>query len=291
MSPKKLLWVLPVLLTACGRGNNTSEHNSNPAATSANSSISDTVAEKSLALNSPERKVIRTADLRCKVQNVYTATTKLEQMVKATGGIVQESHIFNDATATKTAWYTQDSVRELQTYTCNATLTLRIPTQYLDSVINAIPGMVSFIDNRTVKQSDVTYQYLNNELKNLAVNMHIIAPIKGKQQLAARQYEDSKEEQQIDRKVENLLLMDNVSYATLTVALSQPEQVFAQTIVNVAHATRTPLILQCKAALYNGWEMTMSFIIVLVNIWPLLILLALWIVYRKRWSRLLVIRK
>ena len=40
------------------------------------------------SLTSPSRKMIRTADLRCRVDDVFAATTQLEDLVKASGGIV-----------------------------------------------------------------------------------------------------------------------------------------------------------------------------------------------------------
>lgn len=286
MSAKKLLLLLPVIaLAACANGS----HGNHYEAT-ADSTASTQVADESTASSIPAaktdaiipgHKVIRTADLQCKVPNVFNATTKLEQLVRSVGGIVQESQISNRNTEIKTAYYKPDSLKQLQTYTTTSFITLRVPSIYLDSVVNAIPAMANFIDSRTLKQSDVTYQYLANELKNqsgdntqtTAQALHLAK--KSREPIEVQQYNDSRQEEKIGRKIENMQLMDSVSYATFTVAFSQPGQVYTQIIVNAAYVTATPFMLQCKAALNNGWDIVKAIAVAFLTIWPLLLVAAL----------------
>jgi hypothetical protein len=141
-------------------------------------------------------------------------------------------------------------------------------------VINAIPGLTSFIDARTLKQSDVTYKYLTNELKNQVGSSNTAARVKqGKAAIEAQEYDDNKTEQKIDRKVENLQMLDDVNYASVTVALSQSEQVVVQTVVNTDYLSRPTFGTQCRSALYTGWEFVRVLAVLLIRIWPLLILL------------------
>ena len=170
MSAKKLLLLLPVLsLMACANGDRGTRYAATANSTSVQSeegSTSPAVPAANTSAIIPGHKIIRTADLQCKVPNVFNATTRLEQLVRSVGGIVQESQLSNRNTEIKTAYYKPDSLKQLQTYTTTSFITLRVPYMYLDSVVNAIPAMANFIDSRTLKQSDVTYQYLANELKN-----------------------------------------------------------------------------------------------------------------------------
>ncbi len=278
MSSKKLLWLLPLFsLAACnGVGNREYTKSSAPSANAIiETSDSTAVPAANAPINSPARKVIHTADFHCKVKNVFTATTKLEQLVKSVGGVVQESHMDNSDMETNTCYYTADSLRQTMTYKTTAQLSLRVPSFYLDSVINAIPGLTSFIDSRTLKQSDVTYKYLTNELKNqVGGNNNASKTKKSKMTAEAQEYDNDRTEQKIDRKVENMQLQDDINYATVTVTLSQTEQVMVQNIVNTDYYSRPPFGMQCRAALSSGWEFVMGFSILLLRIWPLMLLLA-----------------
>jgi hypothetical protein len=177
----------------------------------------------------------------------------------------------------KTMYYKPDSNRQILTYTTSASIILRVPALYLDSVVAAIPGMVSFIQSRVLRQSDQTYTYLSNQLnaendeKSADDAADLLKEKKRRDGLEVQQYRDNKRESKIDRQLQNLTLMDNVNYATVTVALIQPQQVFMQTVVNTDFITRTPIGIQFKTALNNGWEGIVAFFIWLVNIWPFLI--------------------
>ena len=288
MSSKKLLWLLPLcMLAACSQGGRPENDKSVSAATESAKTDSVNVSSVAPPINSPDRKIIHTADFHCMVKDVFTATTKLEQMVKLFGGIVQESHMDNSGYDTRTSYYTTDSLRETRIYTTTSFLTLRVPAANLDSVVNAIPALTTFIDSRTLRQSDVTYQYLANVLKNhgdnnLATDRALQLARKSHEPIEVEEYEDRKRDQNTSRKIENLNLADNVAYATLTVAFSQPQQVFVQTIVNPQYSAGTPFSVQCQAAVANGSAAVRAFAVFLITIWPLLLLLLIaGIIFRK----------
>jgi len=299
MSTTKLFLLAPaILLASCGGGN----YESYPASAAAGEGSVQTdsaVNATGVPLNSPERKVIRTADFRCKVTNVFTATTDLEHMVKGVGGIVQDSHIENVTSDTHSSYYTEDSLRQTQTYTTTATLTLRVPVQYLDSILDAIPGMTRFVDARTVKQNDVTYRYMANELKNRvgndnkATNRAMELAKKSNEPIVVQAYQDDREEKRIDRRLENLQLVDDVTYATVTIALSQPEQVYSQVVIDPSYYNDIPFSLKCRQALLSGWSFFKEFFIGLINIWPLIILGSIvWLVLRRvKFGRYAIVRK
>ena len=288
---KKLLWLVPLFAAAaCSNGGANREYNK----ATADSSATVSAAAPAIATvppNPAEHKIKRTADFHCKVQNVFSAVTTLEQLVKANSGSVQESHIENSNSEIKTAYYKPDSLRQTQTYTTTALLTLKVPSERLDSIINAIPRLTTFLESRTLTQSDVTYQYMANELKGESNTSHTTAAAlrlarKSKDAIDAGQYEIGQRDQQIDRKIANLQLADDVVYATVTVAFSQPEQVFVQTIVNPEHVTRIPFYARCQAAINSGSGLISAITIALIRVWPLLLLsAAAWIIFHKMRGR------
>jgi hypothetical protein len=236
--------------------------------------------------------MVRTADFKCKVQNVFESMTALERMMQQLNGIVQESHLNNEGYESRRHYYSQDSLIETRTYTTTGTLTLRIPYKYLDSVTNAIPRLSSFIESRTLRQEDMSLKYLGNEMKNQIADANDITD-QAKQQskkssetIGVQEYADRKNGEQISRKLENLALLEQVEYATLTVAFVQPEHVYIETLADPGALTRVPVMHRLAAAIRNGGSAVVSLFVAVVSIWPLLIVvITAWVIWVRRRSK------
>lgn len=85
------------------------------------------------SLNAASRKRVRTADVRCRVRNVFAATAILEQTVNRMNGVIVESSLGNDFGTQTDLAYSADSLRRMQLYTPTANLTLRVPTAQPES--------------------------------------------------------------------------------------------------------------------------------------------------------------
>ena len=281
MSTKKLWWLLPLAcLAACSNGANHEQNDRQ----NAESVTTDSVA---MPLNSPERKIIHTADFRCEVANVLTAVDTLERAVTSAGGVVQESRVENNTDMAKEVYYKSDSLKKMHTYTTTAMLTLRVPVAALDSVVHSIPAMVSFIDSRTLKQSDVTADYTANKLqietgtKVYTAEKATKLAKKAEDLVAVQQYEDENTAQYINRKIEHMRLLDEVNYATLTIALAQPPQVYVQVVSNPDFITAVPFTTQLGEAVREGVTMLEGLFVGLVTIWPFILLgLVTWAGYK-----------
>jgi len=128
MSHKKIWAILPLALLCACSSKYSGSADSTPAPTAkANNTVSADSVNFSTDITSPSRKIIRTAYFHCRVDNVYTATSKLEDMVKATGGIVQESKMETTMGEQKTLNYKPDSLKHVQVYQTTSNLTLRVP--------------------------------------------------------------------------------------------------------------------------------------------------------------------
>ncbi len=285
MSTKKLWWLLPLAcLAACSNGANHENANRQ----SVEKAMADSTA---IPLNSSERKIIRTADFKCEVANVMTAVNALERMVTDAGGAVEESKVENTAGNEGEAYYKVDSLKKYHTYTTTATLTLRVPVAVLDSVIRNVPAMVNFIDARTLKESDVTADYTANRLKAetgtkvYSAEKAVKLAKKAEDLVAIQQYEDENVTQLINRKLENMRLLDEVNYATLTIALSQPPQVFVQIIADPAYVASVPFTTQLGEALRSGGNLLGDLFVGLISVWPLLVIGSFFLIYYLRFKR------
>lgn len=276
MSSSRILWLMPLfLLASCAHSNNGDNYAIEKAENDTNDSVMLNMA--TAPLSSQKRKIIHTADFTCTVSDVFAATEKLEHIVRASSGIVQESHIINHSSETKRSYYSTDSLRETNTYTTTASLTLRVPANCIDSVVALLPSMCTFIQSRVLKQNDVTHRYIANILKNRSENVsstHLTIQTARNRDDATRTelYDVYGKERKIDRQIENLDLDDNISFATLTVEFTQPEAVHSQIIINTDHITKTPFVLQSKAAFNSGWELIKSLMILFLKTWPVIVL-------------------
>jgi len=286
-----LLSAAVLLLGSCGNGN--SDQSTVSEAAAANdylaSADSTSFAAGLQSLSSPSRKFIRTADVRARVTDVYSATTQLETLTLLLGGIIQESKLSNEVASAKTIYYKPDSNLQTQTYTTTAHLTLRVPAAKLDTVLKVIPALSAFVDYRTLNQSDVTLNYLGNALRNAAMgnssNAAALAS-KTKDAIQAAEYADQKAEEEITRKVENLHLLDEVNYATIIVAFYQPMQVSSVVTVNPEHVTAPPYGAELLQAFKAGLSFLRALSVFVLQLWAVWLLLGLGLyIYRRERRR------
>ena len=293
MKPQTKLLALFGLLLAAGCSQNQKEFSASSETAPQQAEVAndrDVAAAGSLALDAPDRKIIHTADISLQVKNVLEATESIEEKAKQLGGIVEHSSFNNENVSTTTRPYTKDSLQEVHIYRSVATLTLRVPDGKRDSLINALPAMASFVHSRTLGQDDVTYEYMGNELKNKAsdtIKKQAIKKAKSTDDVLkshgankGNAYDD------IDRNLYNFELMDKVNYATVTVALHQPEQAYMQAIINMDHFTRPSFSTAAANAFNTGGWLFRQLMIGLIALWPLWLVVAIIIAFRKSLPRL-----
>ncbi|GAA3955453.1 hypothetical protein GCM10022209_61270 [Chitinophaga oryziterrae] len=219
------------------------------------------------------------------MNNVFRAASTLEHIVTSIDGVIVESTMQNDFGVSKEIPYSADSLKRIQLYSPTANLTLRVPAAKLDSVVESLTAMASFIDYRTLKSQDKTLDYLSNALKNNEQgNVEETTPpvVTKKKPLDIIAYEDRKKENIIDRKIVNMAILDDVNYATFSVQLFQSQLADVQVIVNPDRAIRAGFGTELLTALRNGVDIFKNVLLFILQLWPFLLLLAGgWFGYRK----------
>lgn len=300
---------IPVLfiigLASCGRS---SEQQAYKAATHASApAVESEVAadaapgapeaneDKAMSLESNVRKIIKTADMRCRVRDVYAATSGMERMMADVGGQISESRMDNQSTGTRTLPYKTDSIRQIQSYTTTAHLTLRVPVRKLDTVLSSIAAQAAFIHSRNLKLDDVTLQFLGNRLRNEAAAANDAAERarmlarRSSDAVSAGQYTDERDDQRIQRRLENMGIQDQVTYATLQVDLYQPERIDEQIVPDMDRLMKPSFGQQVGMALSGGWQLLQQFLVWLVQVWPILLAgVLVWLLFRFRKVRRIV---
>ncbi|RBL89578.1 DUF4349 domain-containing protein [Chitinophaga flava] len=280
--------VLPaVVLAACSQSNPhdsstraADDETSKYVATADSTGFSNDIA----SLTSPSRKRVRTADVRCRVGDVFTASTRMERTVAGLQGVVVESTMKNKYNGQYELPYTADSLKRMQLYTPTANLTLRVPVAHLDSVVSTLTSMAAFIDYRVLTDKDYTLSYLSNSLKNDRTGQSTGKTVPGKKSTAldVAKYEDQKAETNVDRSIANLQILDDVAYATFTVELFQSEVANVETVINPRRISRAAFGTELLNAVREGASLLRDLLLFFVQIWPLLILAVLgWFGYKR----------
>jgi len=278
MLRKNFLWAISLLcLIACKNYSRTAEAKADSTAAVSPMSGRETASPDTARMR------IRRADIKCRVDNVFETTTGLERLVTRLDGAITESHIENEPFETKELTYKNDSLKKIQIYTPTANLTLKIPEKYLDSVINDLAHIARFINYRTLRQTDVTLQYLSNNLKNESeAGSPISIATAEKNKLELLQYKEARQQTNINRRIENLQLSDDVKYATLTVMLFQPTLTDVSVQINPDAITRTGFWEQLGASFLSGTETIKSIALFMLSIWPMwIIIFVAWKAYRR----------
>lgn len=253
--------------------------------TAVTSTSPETGANAVLPLNSPARKMLRTASISARVADLQQVTLQVEDLVQGMHGIVLQSELHNQVEESNVYPYQADSLRKVEVYRPVAHLELRVPAPLLDSAIRSIARWAAFVEHRELKQQDITLTMLANQLKIAASAQSLSHPLptNARQAVSNATYTDSKREQYIDRKIENLSLDDNVAYAALSVDLFQHPLASATVMVDPVVITRAAFGPALLNALAQGGMMLRGMILLLVQCWPLLLLAAAgFLLYRKR---------
>ncbi len=231
------------------------------------------VSEKSVAPPPPpppppgqsiEKKIIHTADIRFRVNDLKVATAGTKAKVKAIGG------------------YISNSSERREGGNLENTLTIRIPFQKFDTFLTDAEKESIYTDYKNVSAEDVTAEYVDNSLR-----------IKSKQKVFDRYLEllkQAKNVQEIMAVEENIrvireeieakegrqkFLDDQVTYSTITLTIYQ--------VTESISAPDEPFYIRIWHNFRDGWGSVFNNIIGVFYLIPYLLIMALAIYFIRRW--------
>ncbi|MFC7773346.1 DUF4349 domain-containing protein [Flavobacterium sp. GCM10027622] len=229
-----------------------------------------------------DRKFVRTADIKFKVDNVAKSTYAIEDATTKFGGFVTYTNLQSVVSEKEETKVSQDSSLITTKYAVTNDITIRVPNTKLDTVIKTIAREIDFLDYRVIKADDVSLKMLANELaqkRSSASEKRIENAIDGKGKkldnvLNAEEQLDAKKEQNDNVKIENLSLKDQVNFSTLTLAIYQNDSVKQEMIANEKsiNAYRPNIGLQIWDSLKTGWFMLEAIIAFVVQLWGIALL-------------------
>ena len=241
---------------------------------------------------SPERKFIRTADVKFKTGSVTKATETIEDLTRKYEGFVSHTNLSSKVIYSTSTQIKPDTMLQQTEYVVENTMTLRVPNTQFDNLLKEISQVTAFLDHRVINADDVSLQLLENSLKikrNQKAEQRVEQAIhqRGKKLNETIQAEESllNKQQEADAStIRNMHYMDQVNFSTIKLTLYQPRTIFQEKIYQhpAVQVYEAPLASRLSEAFLSGWKGFEQLLVFLVNIWALLVvgILALWL-YRR----------
>ncbi|OIR06951.1 hypothetical protein GALL_108570 [mine drainage metagenome] len=271
MSMKKYLAIVIIIalpaIFGCNQKNNETKI-INPDTTD----ITDTVKKSIAAIENgkaSDRKFIRTAEIKFKVQDVPQATANIDSLIKKNQGFIIYTNLSSDINNTTLTTISKDSSLETIYFTVSNNITVRIPNSKFDSTLKEIASLIDFLDYKIIKADDISFQVLSN---NLTLKR---ASSGGKKQIAASEGSSAYKQEEADNaKVSNLYLNDQLKYSTINLIFSQRQSIKRNIIPNnKGIAEYTPGIgSKMVDSIKSGWGLVEALILFIIQLWAIILL-------------------
>ncbi|MDP3556337.1 MAG: DUF4349 domain-containing protein [Bacteroidota bacterium] len=260
-------------------------------------SIADTVSNymKGIStdtINGITHNFIRKANLKFKVKDVISSSKKIEDIILGYGGYISSSELASNKNYTQSTQINKDSVLEQTFYTMVNLISIRIPSQKLDTVLRQISDIALFIDYRNLHSNDVKMKLYSNKLaENRYVNyknrvQKKTEKVSGKQNQILNVEENllSKQTQEDDKRLESFDLADQVNYSTINLEAYQNQTVLKEflAIQEKIEPYQPSFFNKLGDSFLNGFQILKSFVLFLVNSWGIILILIVLFYLTKR---------
>ncbi|WP_223032405.1 DUF4349 domain-containing protein [Hanstruepera marina] len=202
-------------------------------------------------------KIIKSASARYKVNDVKEATHKIKIIAQKHGAYISDLRFQNDL------------------YKKENRFTIKVPHRYFDKIMDSVYTVVDFVEYENITTKDVSEEYIDLETR-LKTKLEIKKRYEDILRKNAKTVEDIlKTEDRLGVIQEEIeAAQGRLKYLTNKVAFSTIQIDLYETVDYVEEPksyTKT-FLDKTKEGLSNGWHFIEAFVIVLINIWPLIII-------------------
>jgi hypothetical protein len=249
--------------------------------------------------NTPaDRKFIKTAELKFRVNNVLYATEKIEDLTAKYGGYMIYSNLANRHENSERSKISRDSILISKQILVENQLQLKVPTQNLDSFVRSLKPLVTFLDYRIIKLNDVTLQFISSQKKTDRLQNYEKRQTQHIDSKAAKLYETinaedillERQNQSDDLKLQSMALDDQVKYCNLTIEIYQKPIITKETVANFDYVSdvKPNFVARMWDSAIQGWNILEEVVVFLIKIWgiaALIIGIVFGLRYLGRWYR------
>lgn len=263
----------------------------------ASQEVADSVSSymKNLAtdtINGVTHNFIRKANLKFKVQDVLSSSKKIEDIVANYGGYVSASELTSNKNYTQSTQINKDSLVEETFFTTINSISIRVPSQRLDTVMRQISDLALFIDYRNLHSDDVKMKLFSNKLaenryKNFNSSLQQktnTTKTKTSQVINVEESILNKQTSADEIRIESLELADQVNYSTINIETYQAQAVLKQVLAlpNRIEPYKISFTEKLGNSFLNGLQILKNFILFLVNSWGVILILGVLFIFTKK---------
>lgn len=211
-------------------------------------------------------KIIKEGEMRIEVTDLSIAKSRVDSLLSICDGYYEKEQFVHNGGSK------------------NYSLKLRIPSALFDDLLAKLEDGVGSIFEKNIRARDVTEEYLDLEIRlenNKAYQARYLEMLS-----KATSIEEMLEVQDKIRQIELLIdsgigrmnyLNDKAEYSTLDLRLfTKPKRTIAAS---------PSFFSKINDGFMNGFEGVLGFILILVNLWPMILLVILILLFRKKIAR------
>ncbi|MEO1625680.1 MAG: DUF4349 domain-containing protein [Bacteroidota bacterium] len=216
---------------------------------------------------SPERKVIKTSDLRMEVDDIDQISKSIEDSLQVYDAFLASSNFTN------------------RNYMANSDFRIRVPQKNFVALLSTLAGMGKRVDNKTISTDDVTEEYMDLSIRlktRKAVRDRYVDILRNKaktvEDVLAAEEKIRVIQEEIESAEGRIRFLDNrVGLSTINLSMYQKKEGIA--------LAEDGFLAKASEAFHSGWESLASFAIGLIYIWPFLGMLIIALVLISLWRR------
>ena len=202
-------------------------------------------------------KIIKSATARYKVKNVKKATYDIKMLARKHKAYISDLRFENDL------------------YKKENRFTIKVPKNQFDILMDSVHTVVDFVEYENISTKDVTEEYMDLETR-LKTKIEVKVRFENILRKNAKTVEDILKTEDklrvIQEEIESAqgrlkYLTNKVAFSTIQIDLYES----VDYVEKPASYSKT-FLDKAKQGISNGWAFIEGFIIVLINIWPLLII-------------------
>ena len=214
-----------------------------------------------------QKKIIHTADIRFKVEDLKKAEITIKTHVKALNGYISNENQHRYSGKLENSW------------------TVRVPAEKFDIFLGDIEKESIYVDSKNVSAEDVTAEYVDNELRIKSKQkvferyLELLKQAKNVQEIMAVEEQIRIIREEIESKEgRQKYLNDQVSFSTITISFYQETE--------TSSAPEQPFYVKIWKNFVAGWISFFNMIIGLFYLIPyILLLFGLFYLLRKWWRK------
>ncbi|WP_373975732.1 DUF4349 domain-containing protein [Chitinibacter sp. SCUT-21] len=280
--------ITTALLTACGKGEYAGvEPLAASAVAEAAPAEESSAAQLQSSVNSAnpaDRKLVRQAEVRFRVKDVYQSSVQIENLVAELGGFVTQNHIQARIVNEHDVAQGQGKLSRLTEFYTEGTLEMRVPSEQTQAFLLKLAPLVQFLDERNFSAHDVAIQLLEQQLAQIRSqsskqSLNENASSSSQVALAKQLIQAEQDAATIQQK----LIEDRVAFSTITLNLYQDRQIARSEHDDIKAqlaAAEPSFGSKLQQAFVSGWQGFLDTLIALAHLWPLwlisLFIAAIW---------------